>query len=62
MKYIVVLSLDLDGLSGPEALVEVLKKIDPPSLPGFTGTARIAVDPVASKIEEWLDEDAGLSG
>jgi hypothetical protein len=53
MKYMIVLSFDLDG---PEDVASVLKKIDPPSLPGFTGVARVTVDPVATRIEEWLDE------
>ncbi len=53
MKYIVLLSFDLEH---PGELGDVLKKIDPPNIPGFTGIARVAVDPVASQIEEWIDE------
>jgi hypothetical protein len=53
MKYLIVLSFDLDG---PEGIADVLKKIDPPSLQGFTGVARVTVDPIATQIEEWLDE------
>ncbi len=53
MKYIVVLSFDVDNI---EDVGKTLKKIDPPSIPGFSGEARVAIDPVATRIEEWLDE------
>jgi hypothetical protein len=53
MKYIIVLSLDL---TGPEELGEVVKKIDPTNVPGFLGLIRLAIDPVATQVEEWLDE------
>ena len=51
-KFIIVLTFD----TNPDEIAEVITKINPPSLPGFAGTARIAVDPVATKVEEWLDE------
>jgi hypothetical protein len=52
-KFIVVLSFE----TTPEALPDILKRIDPPSLPGFTGQARIAVGPEAKYVETWLDEE-----
>lgn len=52
MKALVVLTFDLPD---PEAIVEVLEKVDPPQLPHFSGTARIVVDPEASAVEQWLD-------
>lgn len=57
MKYIMVISLDLKGF---EDLSEVLTKIDPPHLPGFAGKVRVAIDPVATQVEDWLDDDSGV--
>jgi hypothetical protein len=51
-KAIVVLSFETE----PEQLAEVLAKINPPSLPGFTGSARIAIGPEAKYVETWLDD------
>lgn len=53
MKAIIVLTFDLPD---PEAVPAVLTAINPPSLPYFAGTARIAVEPVASRVEQWLDQ------
>lgn len=53
MKYMIVLTLDLDN---PDDVAAALKVIDPPSIPGFSGVMRVAIDPVATQIEEWLDE------
>lgn len=53
-KVIVVLSFE----TTPEAIPEILKRIDPPSLPGFAGQARVAIGPEAKYVETWLDEDA----
>jgi len=53
-KCIVVLSFDFDH---PDDLVKVFKAIDPPSLLGFSGKVRVAIDPVATTVESWLDED-----
>lgn len=52
-KSIIVLSFE----STPEKLAEILRQINPPSLPGFTGAARIAIGPEAKYVETWLDED-----
>lgn len=57
MKVIVVLSFDLQN---PEDIVQVVKAINPPSLPYFAGEARITNDPWASTVTDWLDaEDTG---
>lgn len=53
-KTIVVLSFD----TTPEALPDILKRINPPSLPGFAGKARIATGP-AWKYVETFDEEVG---
>lgn len=55
MKLLVVLSFDIPN---PEASADILKAIDPPKLPHFTGEARITVDPWAKAVERFLDEDA----
>lgn len=56
MKAIVVLSFDMPE---PEGIAEVLRLIDPPHLPHFSGEARIAVGAEAKYVETWLDEDGG---
>jgi hypothetical protein len=53
-KFLITLTFDLDNV---DDLATVLKIIDPPHIPWFTGTARIAIDPVATRVEEWLDEE-----
>lgn len=52
MKVVLVLTFDVPT---PEAIVPVLLKVDPPSVPHFAGTARIVLDPEASAVESWLD-------
>lgn len=52
MKAIVVLSFEL---AEPEQVVDILAAIDPPSLPNFTGQARIAVGSDALAVVTWLD-------
>lgn len=52
MKYIVVISFDLED---PDDIGDVLIEINPPRLRGFSGKVRVAIDPVATQIEEWLD-------
>jgi hypothetical protein len=52
MKVIVVLTFDL---SQPEQIADVLDALNPPGLPFFAGQARIALDPVASAVTDWLD-------
>ncbi len=57
MKAIVVLTFDLQS---PEDIAEVVKAINPPSLPYFAGEARVTSDPWASVVTDWLDaEDTG---
>jgi hypothetical protein len=53
MRAIVVVSLALDQ---PEQLAEVLDAIKPPSIPHFDGEIRVAIDPVATRVIDWLDE------
>ena len=53
MRAILVISLELPE---PESITEVVSHIDPPNVPHFGGMVRIAVDPVASTVEHWLDE------
>jgi hypothetical protein len=54
VRAIVVLTFDLPS---PDDVVQVLKAIDPPHLPHFAGDARVAVDPEASAVLEWLDAE-----
>jgi hypothetical protein len=53
MKVIIVLSLELDT---PEQIVAAMTAIDPPHVPFFTGTARVAIMDDAAYVEGWLDE------
>ena len=52
MKAIIVLSVDLPK---PEDAVKIIKAIDPPNIPFFTGEARIAVGPDAQHVINYLD-------
>lgn len=52
MKALIVLTVELPD---PEAVVAVMKAVDPTSIPHFTGIARVVVDPHATAVEEWLD-------
>lgn len=54
MKAVVVLTFELPN---PEAAADVLDAIDPPHLPHFAGEARITVDPWATAVEDFLDDD-----
>lgn len=54
MKTNIVLEFDVPD---PAAIVDVMKKLDPPSLPHFAGSARVVVEPHASRMIEWLDAD-----
>lgn len=56
VKAIVVLSFE----TTPEQIAAILRRIDSPSLPGFTGVARVAIGPEAKYVETWLDE--GVAG
>ena len=52
-KAIIVLSFNTTA----EELPDILSRINPPRLPGFTGEARIAFGPEAKYVETWLDDD-----
>lgn len=53
MKFVITITLESDDA---DVLVEALKKIDPPGVPGFTGVVRVVPDPAATILEAWLDE------
>ena len=52
MRFIVVIGLNLDQ---PEQLPEVLEAIKPSSIPHVDGEVRVAIDPVATEVLDWLD-------
>lgn len=53
MRAIIVLELDIPA---PEDLPIVLQHLDPPTVPYFAGTLRVAIDPVATTVLTYLDE------
>lgn len=57
MRAAVLLSFDLPST---EDAAGVLSAIDPPHLPHFAGLARITVNPWASAMERYLDEDGTI--
>lgn len=60
MRALLLLSFDFpetDGADAAAVMADVVKRIDPPSLPFFAREARITLDPHASVIERWLDEE-----
>lgn len=48
--------LDVD-LPNPEAVADVVAAIDPPSVPHFAGTLRIAVAPASTAVTNYLDDE-----
>lgn len=52
MRLVVALSFEVDD---PEAVAGILDAINPPSLPGFAGEARVAIADGAVGVERWLD-------
>jgi hypothetical protein len=58
-RTLLVLSFDFEGRD-PESfgqeVADVVKLIDPPRLPGFTGDLRVSVEPVSKQVETWLDD------
>lgn len=59
MKMLLVLSFDVPT---PEDIVPILKKINPPNLPHFANEVRAVIEPAASTVIEWLDEDEDKEG
>lgn len=55
MKLVVVLGFDVPDMDTAPA--DILKAIDPPHLPYFVGEARLTVDPWATTVERYLDQD-----
>lgn len=51
-RLIVVLTF---GIDEPEEIVKILKAIDPPHLPHFAGEVRVALDPYASHVIDYLE-------
>jgi hypothetical protein len=56
-KYIVVLAFNIDG---PDDLGEIMRSMNVKYLPGLIGPVRIAVDPLATQIEDILDNESGI--
>ena len=54
MRAIVVLEFDLPS---PDDLAEVVKAIDPPRLPHFSGTAHVAIQESAAAVVDYLTGD-----
>lgn len=52
-RAIVVISLAIEQADNLQA---VLEHLSPPSIPHFGGQVRIAVDPAAAQVLDWLDE------
>lgn len=60
VKAAIVVTLDVSALSPQFAaaqIAEVMKKIDPPSLPYTDGMARVAVAQHAIELINFLDEE-----
>jgi hypothetical protein len=53
-KGLFVLSMEFES---PDDVVEAVQALDPEAIPHFAGQLRIAIDPVASVVTSWLDED-----
>lgn len=53
MLVIVVSEFDIPR---PDAVVDILEAMDPPSVPYNKGQVRIAVADVAKHVLDWLDE------
>jgi hypothetical protein len=54
VKVLVVLTLDV---ANPEDLPAILEHIAPSMIPAFKGPLRVAIDPIATSVEEYLDAE-----
>lgn len=54
MKAIIVISLELPE---PDNIIDALDHIKPPSIPHFAGKVRVAIDPEATTVIRWLDDE-----
>lgn len=54
MKVLVFLTLDV---ANPEDLPGILESINPSRIPAFKGPLRVAIDPIATSVEEYLDAE-----
>jgi hypothetical protein len=59
MRVLLVLTFDIPD---PEDVVAVVRRIDPPSIPHFAGTVDVVVEPHATELIDWLNEDTSKSG
>jgi hypothetical protein len=55
MMHRVIVVVEL-AITDPAGIAEALEAIDPARIPHFAGGVRVAVDPVASQVLDWLDE------
>ena len=53
MKALFVVSIDLPY---PEAVVDVMAHLDPPTIPHFAGDVRVVVGPDVDDVVKFLDE------
>lgn len=54
MRTLIVVTCDLPE---PEDAAEVVRHLDPPSIPHFAGEVRVVVEPHATAVIEWLEGD-----
>lgn len=52
MRALIVLSVDVPD---PENLPEVIRHINPPGVPYFEGEQRVAIDPPATHVLDYLE-------
>jgi hypothetical protein len=60
MKALIVLTFNVPGDTPEETAQEIsqiITRIDPPSLPHFANNLRVTVDPWATTVERWLDDE-----
>ena len=57
MRVVVVIECDLPH---PDDITETLLALDPKTVPHFAGVVRVAIDPTALTLLDWLDEKAPL--
>jgi hypothetical protein len=54
MKALIVISVDLPN---PEATVEIIEHLDPPTIPYFTGELRVVVGTDVDDTIKFLEEE-----
>jgi UDP-glucose 4-epimerase len=53
MKALVVISVDIPN---PDAILDVIRHLDPPNIVHFDGTVRVVVGESVAETVEFLDE------